>query len=97
MMEYGTVLEGCPVTHHLLAKPLSHKCAPVGMSWCQMWTTLGQVGSPAALPFPSATWLSCWIGICHSALVVEGSALLGGTSPSVKEDAAFYPETRVLE
>lgn len=61
MMKYRTVLEVCPVTHHLLAKPLFHKCAQVGMSWCQMWTTLGQVGSPSSFAFPP----------CHLALLLD--------------------------
>lgn len=45
----------------MLAKPLSHKCAQVGMCWCQMWTTLGQVGSPSSFAIP----------LCHLALLLD--------------------------
>lgn len=92
------VLKVFPATHYLLAEPLSHKCAQGGKELVPDVDNFGTDWFPQQLCLcPPATWLSCWTGICHSAPVVEGSALRGGTSPSVKEDAASCPETRVSE
>lgn len=51
VMEYRVRFGGMPYHTPFAGRASVPQCAQVGMSRCQMWTSLGQVGSPCSFAF----------------------------------------------